>query len=311
MVALLLVVCTPAHSYADAALFLGEPYGRFGSVNPTGHAAVYLTRVCAASPTRLRRCQPGEAGVVISRYNHIAKRDWIAIPLIPYLYAVDRADQAPSFADAEQVAALRNEYRHRYLQELVPDRATGDPPKGDWIQLVGAAYDRQLTVFKIRTTATQDDDLIRELNARPNKRRFDLLFHNCADFSRDIINSYYHGALRSSFIADLGLTTPKQIAKSLVRYSTQRPELELSAFVIQQIPGSRPDSRSAHGVLESLVKTKKYLVPLSVVQPWLPASFAAGYLVTGRFNPDRYATDRYEPIEIERRARLATSSNSP
>jgi hypothetical protein len=43
----LLVLSGPTPSYADVVLLLGESYGRFGSFSPMGHAAVYLTRVCA------------------------------------------------------------------------------------------------------------------------------------------------------------------------------------------------------------------------------------------------------------------------
>ena len=82
---------------AAAALFLEEPYGAFGRVNPTGHAAVYLSGVCAASPVLLRRCEPGETGVVISRYHRVGGYDWIAIPLIPYLYAVEGLEQVPLY----------------------------------------------------------------------------------------------------------------------------------------------------------------------------------------------------------------------
>ena len=67
------------------ALLAGEPFGRFGSFNPTGHAALYLSRICAETPTLLRRCQHGETGVVISRYHRIAGYDWIAMPLTPWL----------------------------------------------------------------------------------------------------------------------------------------------------------------------------------------------------------------------------------
>src|SRR5277367_6508350 len=81
---------------ADAALLMEEPYGEFGAFNPTGHAAVYLNHVCAETPTELRMCRPGELGVVISRYHSVGGFDWIAIPLIPYLYAVDSADQIPA-----------------------------------------------------------------------------------------------------------------------------------------------------------------------------------------------------------------------
>lgn len=91
-----------------------------------------------------------------------------------------------------------------------------------------------------------------------------------------------------------------------MQYSARRPDIELSAFIISQIPGSRRESRNARGVLESLVKTKKYAIPLAVVQPWLPTTFAASYLVNGRFNPERYATDVYSPAELEQHASLST-----
>jgi hypothetical protein len=76
-----------SHAHAGVTLFLEEPYSYDGAFAGTGHAAVYLTRVCAESPLVLRRCAPGELGAVISRYDNIAGHDWIAIPLIPYLYA--------------------------------------------------------------------------------------------------------------------------------------------------------------------------------------------------------------------------------
>ena len=69
----------------------GRAVWDFGAFNPTGHAAVYLNHVCAETPTELRMCRTGEYGVVISRYHKIDGYDWIAIPLIPYLYAVNSA----------------------------------------------------------------------------------------------------------------------------------------------------------------------------------------------------------------------------
>src|SRR5580704_15300703 len=46
---------------AAAALFLEEPYGKLGAFMAQGHAAVYLSRVCAETPLVLRRCGPGES----------------------------------------------------------------------------------------------------------------------------------------------------------------------------------------------------------------------------------------------------------
>jgi hypothetical protein len=68
----LVVAAMPAR--ASVAFLMEEPYGDFGAFNPTGHAAIYLNHVCAASPTELRPCQPGELGVVISRYHRIDRR---------------------------------------------------------------------------------------------------------------------------------------------------------------------------------------------------------------------------------------------
>ena len=38
---------------ASVALLMEEPYGDLGQFDPTGHAAVYLNHVCAASPIEL------------------------------------------------------------------------------------------------------------------------------------------------------------------------------------------------------------------------------------------------------------------
>ena len=308
-----LALLNPAPAAADATVLLCEPFGRLARLSPTGHIAVYLDRVCAASPTVLRRCQPGETGVVISRYKGVGGADWIAMPLIPYLYAVERAADVPAEADAQQVAALKNAYREANLRALAPDAPGGEPPTGNWVQLVGAAYSRRIVAFTVKTTAAQDDDVIRTLNARPNQPRFNSLFRNCADFVLDVMNLYFPKALRSSAVADLGIATPKQVAKSLVQYADRHPDLQLHTFVVAQIPGSRPQSGSTRGVLESLVKKPMYLVPLTIVEPWIPVAFATGYVVAGRFNPARHAASVYGPADLERWARsgIVEAGESP
>src|SRR5438067_13930255 len=105
-----LLAAMPSQSHAQATLLLEEPYSYDGTFAGTGHAAVYLARVCAESPTVLRRCGPGETGIVISRYHRVAGLDWIAVPLIPYLYAVSNPENVPLFADAKLVAFLRHEH---------------------------------------------------------------------------------------------------------------------------------------------------------------------------------------------------------
>ena len=88
---------------ADVTVLLEEPYGYDGAFGGVGHAAVYLSRVCAASLYSLRRCDVGEHGVVISRYNRIGGHDWIDISIINYLYEVTRQKKVPFYVYNEIV----------------------------------------------------------------------------------------------------------------------------------------------------------------------------------------------------------------
>ena len=130
-----------------------------------------------------------------------------------------------SFADAKMVAFLRDQYRRKYLESIVPDTANGETPAGNWIQLVGSSYDRTIYGLDIESTPEQDDALIRWLNGAPNRSHFHLASRNCADFAKTIINFYYPKSLHRSVIADVGITTPKQIAKMLVKLEARHPEL--------------------------------------------------------------------------------------
>lgn len=284
---------------ADMALLLHQPHSTFGFFNPTGHTSVYLSRVCAESHVQLRRCRDGELGVAISRYNRIAGYDWVAIPIIPYLYAVEHPEQAPAHTDRKSVAELRDAYRRNHLRELTPDTEDGVIPKGDWPQLVGAAYDRKIYGFAIETDEAADDALIEFFNSRANKRRFNLLFQNCADFSKGMINFYYPKTAKRNIIADIGITTPKQISRSLVKFSKRNPDLRFSTFIIPQVSGNIKRSTAVHGVIESLIRSPKYVVPIAVASPWAALGGAAAYITGGRFNPEKYASEVLAPETIE------------
>jgi len=291
VVLLLGVLSATARAEArEAALMLEEPFGRFGAMTPTGHAAIYLSDVCAQTPTELRPCMPGENGVVLSRYRHIDGYDWLAIPLIPYLYAVDDASEIPAWADVGLETRLRDRYRQEHLMELVPDDPKHEIPRGEWIQLVGAAYDRRIYGYAIETTKEQDDALITDFNDRLNKTRFNFFFNNCANFAENVMNYYYPHSIRRNFIADAGLMTPKHAAKSLVKFEKKHPDIETASFVIDQVPGTIPRSTPVDGVAEALLKSKKYVVPITLLQPFATAGLAVVYLGGGgRFHPDPHA----------------------
>src|SRR6202051_2546947 len=286
-----MALCCVSLASASATLLLEEPYGGMGFFTATGHAAVYLSGVCADTPLVVRHCAPGETGVVISRYDGVGGYDWVAIPLIPYLYAVERAEDVPLFAHAKRAPSLLDRYRRKYLEDIAPDVRDGETPGGNWYQLVGSSYDRTIYGFEIETTTEQDDALIRKYNSSPNRSHFHLATNNCADFAKGVLNFYYPKSLHRSLVADVGITTPKQIAKMLTKYGANHRELEFSRLIISQVPGSMPRSTNVHGVVESFFKAKKYIVPSLVVSPIFAGCVAAVYVGTGtgHFEPARNA----------------------
>lgn len=199
---------------ASATLLMEEPYGKLGFFAATGHAAVYLSGVCAQTPLVIRRCAPGESGIVLSRYDGVAGYEWIAIPLVPYLYAVERPEDVPLYADAKISAG-----------PLPPGTFEGCDSRftqwrntrGNWYELVGSSYDRTTYGFEIETSSEQDEALIIKFNSLPNRSHFHILTRNCADFVKEVINLYQPKALHKSYVADLGISTPKQMAKRLVQ----------------------------------------------------------------------------------------------
>jgi hypothetical protein len=289
---LALVVCVllgiAPRCYGSAALLLEEPYGNFGGVNPTGHSAIYLDHICAAAPDRLRLCDLGETGVVVSRYHKVAGYDWLAMPLIPYLYAVDRASEIPMMVSPETVAEIRNTYRHDHLQSIAPDPPGGGIPRGEWTELVGSAFDRRIYVYQIATTREQDEHLIASFNDRKNVAHYNLLDRNCADFSRTLFDLLYPHSVHRNVFADWGIMTPKQVARSLVSYSRKNPGVDLQIYVIPQVPGTVPRSHAIDGCTEGFVKSKKYVIPAAVLNPYFAAGMLAVYVVDGRFSPPKH-----------------------
>lgn len=268
--------------HAQAAVLLEEPYGLFGVVNPTGHDAIYFARICAETPVKLRRCRPDEMGTVIARYSDIAKYDWVAIPLIPYLYSVEQSSAVPSRVDKGTVSRLRNEYHEVHLLSLGENVPSGGFTHGGWTELVGAAYERRVYAFRFDTTEEQDDAFITMMNSSRNHSHFSLLFRNCADFSRIVLNFYFPGAFHRAIFPDAGMTTPKQIVEKLERYSRDNPDLHLAVYEIPQIPGYRRQSRANKCISEALITTKGYAVPIAILNPYLAGGLLVDYLARGR-----------------------------
>ena len=179
---------------------------------------------------------------MISRYHRVSGYDWIAIPLLPYLYAVDRPDQVPLTVTPEDVAALRDAYRRTNLENVAPDATGGRTPAGigsNWSarHTTGLSMPLGSRPRRSRTTSSFGDS-----TPAPTRATSIFCFTIARTSSRQAIDFYYPHAVHRSLIADVGIMTPKQAAKSLVSYSKRHRDLQFSSFVIPQVPGTIPRS---------------------------------------------------------------------
>jgi hypothetical protein len=283
-------------AHGSAAVLLEQPFGKLNLVFPTGHSAIYLDHVCAETPLKLRACRADEQGVVLSRYDGIGGFDWIAMPLIPYLYSVQTVAEIPETVTREDEQQLREAYRQRYLQAVAPTLPDRSAPQGNWYELVGSAFDRKIYGFRVDTTAEQDARLIAAFNDKRNVERYRGFDRNCADFARTTMNLLYPHLVRRNYVADLGMTSPKSVARSLSHRASKHPEMGFEVFVIPQVSGSLPRSHSAQDLAEGILK--RYCLPLVIVSPVsLGVAFAA-YVGQGRFSmpKDAPALDLSEAV---------------
>jgi len=275
--------------HADVGLMLNEAL-REGASKWTGagHSAVYLSGVCVASPVELRMCDPGENGVVLSNYRSFDEDrsyEWNAIPLNIYLYGVENASARPLFASKTVRWMLQERYRQKYLANLcIGNCATN--PDALWRETVGSTFERDIYMFMVKTTPAQDRALIEKFNRAGNVGHYNGFTYNCADFARDVVNTYFPGAAKADRINDFLMTSPKAIAKSFAHYGMKHPELAFHVVRFSQIPGEWPSSRDNRKGMEQLYRANRWRLPLAVVLPQELAMFAGSYLTTGRFNPE-------------------------
>ena len=277
-------------AHASVAVLVGEPFGNFGTMMPVGHTAVYIDHLCADGPLKLRACRPGEPqGVVIARYHQLGQYDWLASPVMEFLYATNDPAKVLSYATIDNSWALRQIYRKRYLEAIVPDGAEYDKATDEWWESAGTAYTRRIWGYQLATTADQDRQFMNILNERQNAHAYRLNNNNCADFAANMINLYFPGSVRRDRVADFGWMTPKNVARCVEAYGHSHPELELKIFEVPQVAGSLRRSRPARGAAEAGLTTKRYLATLLVIQPEVPIVCAILYLKHGRWTIGRDA----------------------
>jgi hypothetical protein len=289
---ILLVGCLPAR--ADIGLLLdAKPNVRleFGNeLTGAGHSGVYLSRVCIVTPVELRLCRPGELGSVIQNYENYEEDkpyQWNAVPLNIYLYGVEDPSQRPLFGSPELREALQERYWQGYLRPICTTGRCVSDSHANWRDSVAAAFVREIYVFEVDTTEAQDEQFIREFNAHANVNHYSGFTNNCADFAKLVVNTYFPQSAHRDVLNDLGMTSPKAIARSFTHYAQRHPELELRVVRIDQLPGTYKRSSDSHEGTEQLIRAKKWLVPVAAVGYQAVPVLAASYFLTGRFSPDR------------------------
>jgi hypothetical protein len=290
LIAALLCACGLDRAYAGVGVVLNESlHESLDRITGTGHTAVYFSNICPETPIKLRLCGPGEYGSVMSVYINIGEDQpfgWNIVPLSVYLYGVEDPARRPIFGSYKVKRALEDRYREIYLSELCSTAACQTSTKAEWREMVAATLIRSVYIFAVDTTLEQDKRVIAEFNASVNKDNFNGFKRNCADFTRSVIDTYFPKAVRRDYINDFGMTSPKAVARTFTRYAKEHPESNFRVMHFAQGPGTIERSSEVRAGTEQLYRSKKWLVPMTVLA-YHELPFAAGsYLLIGRFNPE-------------------------
>jgi len=284
-------------------------------ITGSGHTAVYFSRICPESPIKLRLCQPGEQGSVISNYISLGEDqpfEWNIVPVNVYLYGVENPRYRPIVGSQKIKHVLEERYREKYLSEYCASESCRTSHKAEWREMVGATLERSIYMFVVDTTVQQDLALVEQFNAQANENHFNGVTRNCADFTRRIINTYFPNATGPDYINDFGVTSPKAIARSFTRYAHRHPDAGFRVLHFAQVPGTIKLSSECRGGTEQLVRSKKLLVPMLIFADHVLPFVAASYILTGRFNPQRELEEHptIEATEGEHQIKLAKAENN-
>ena len=286
----LVSIAAPAAS-ADVGVVLNESLDEdVDRISSSGHSAVYFSRVCAESPVRLRLCRPGEAGSVMSNYINIGEDqpfEWNIVPLNIYLFGVEDARNRPLFGSYRFKRLLEDRYREKYLAGYCTTASCIDDQKAEWREMVAATLIRGVYIFSIRTTLEQDRQFIAEFNDAANKNHFNGLTHNCADFTKRIVNTYFPHSAKADYLNDFGMTSPKAVARTFTHYALHHPESQLRIMHFAQVPGTIKRSRIVRSGTEQLFHSGKLAVPMTLLAHYALPVVTMSYLTMARFNVEK------------------------
>jgi len=290
-VALLAILLASARARADVGVILNDSLDTsVARITGSGHSAVYFSRICPASPVKLRLCKPGEQGSVMSNYTTLGEDEpfeWNVVPLNVYVYGVANPVDAPLFSSPKIKGALEDAYRDKVLAGYCQGHTCQSSNKAEWREMVSAESERTFYILIVSTTVEQDQKLIDEFNALPNVNHFNGMARNCADFTKRVIDTYFPHAAHRDFINDFGMTSPKAVARSFSRYAERHPAMHYRIVHYAQLPGTIKRSSECRSGTEQLYHSKKLLVPMAVFAPHELGVVTASYLLTGRYNVEK------------------------
>ena len=313
----IVVACVASSTaHGDVGVVLNESLDTsVARITGSGHSAVYFSRICPASPVKLRLCLPGEQGSVMSNYTTLGEDqpfEWNVVPLNVYLYGVENARYRPIVGSQKIKRVLEERYRENYLADYCASESCQTSNKAEWREMVGATLSRSMYIFVVATSVEQDLAVIEQFNSLPNENHFNGMTRNCADFTRRVINTYFPNATGPDYINDFGMTSPKAIARSFTRYAKRHPEADFRVLHFAQVPGTIKRSSECRAGTEQLVRSKKLLVPMLIFADHVLPFVAASYILTGRFNPQRELERQptIEATEAEYQIKQARASNN-
>jgi hypothetical protein len=263
-------------------------------------------------------CRPDEQGSIISNYTTLGEDkpfEWNIVPLNLFLYGVSDPKNRLLFASWPVKRLLEESYREKTLGSYCVTHSCETSGKAEWREMVGATAERTLYILIASTTVEQDLELIAKFNSMPNVNHFNPMRRNCADFTKDVIDTYFPHAAHRDVLNDFGITSPKAVARSFAHYAHRNPEIEYHVLHFAQLPGTIKRSSECRNATEQLYRSKKFLVPAGAMSyPQLPLSAAGLYLLTGWFSPQRefewHATERETELGDDVKLAAADDDNA-
>jgi hypothetical protein len=316
-VALIVTLLASTRARADVGVILNDSLDTsVARITGSGHTAVYLSRICPESPVKLRFCKPGEQGSVISNYTTLGEDqpfEWNIVPLNVYVYGVENPADRPLFASPKIKRALEEAYREKILADYCQSEDCRTSGNAEWREMVSAESERTFYILVASTTVEQDQKLIDEFNSLPNVNHFNGMTHNCADFTKHIIDTYFPRATHRDPINDFAMTSPKAVARSFAHWAHHHPDAQYRVVHFAQLPGTIKRSSECRNGTEQLYHSNKLLVPMAVFAPHELAIVTGSYLLTGRFNVQRefeqHATIR--ETDLGQQLKLAKDDDEP